>query len=36
LATSPRLPETMFDNLYAELPGAYAAQRRELKEASHG
>src|SRR5215510_2660181 len=36
LATSPRLPETMFDNLYAELPEAYAAQRRELKEASHG
>jgi hypothetical protein len=26
----------MFDNLYAELPEAYAAQRRELKEASHG
>jgi 2-oxoisovalerate dehydrogenase E1 component alpha subunit len=36
LATSPRLPETMFDNLYAELPEAYATQRRELKEASHG
>jgi hypothetical protein len=26
----------MFDNLYAELPEAYATQRRELKEASHG
>ena len=36
LATSPRSPDTMFDNLYAELPGAYAAQRRELTEVSHG
>ena len=30
LATGPRAPETMFDHLYAELPGVYAAQRREL------
>src|SRR6266849_1818104 len=31
LAVKPRAPETMFDHLYAELPRAYAAQRRELK-----
>jgi pyruvate dehydrogenase E1 component alpha subunit len=30
LATPPRRAETMFDNLYADLPEAYAAQRREL------
>ena len=30
LATPPRRPETMFDNLYADLPVAYAAQRQEL------
>jgi 2-oxoisovalerate dehydrogenase E1 component alpha subunit len=30
LATAPRRPETMFDHLYASLPEAYAAQRREL------
>jgi len=30
LATGPRAPETMFDHLYAELPGVYAGQRREL------
>jgi pyruvate dehydrogenase E1 component alpha subunit len=30
LATSPRAPETMFDHLYAELPGVYAGQRAEL------
>ncbi|WP_247381405.1 MULTISPECIES: pyruvate dehydrogenase (acetyl-transferring) E1 component subunit alpha [unclassified Bradyrhizobium] len=30
LATAPRRPETMFDHLYADLPEAYAAQRREL------
>ncbi len=30
LATKPRRPETMFDNLYARLPRVYAAQRREL------
>jgi pyruvate dehydrogenase E1 component alpha subunit len=28
----PRAPETMFDHLYAELPRAYAAQRRQLEE----
>jgi 2-oxoisovalerate dehydrogenase E1 component alpha subunit len=31
LAVKPRRPETMFDHLYAELPRAYAAQRRELE-----
>jgi 2-oxoisovalerate dehydrogenase E1 component alpha subunit len=36
LATGPRAPETMFDHLYAELPGVYAVQRDELKGASHG
>jgi 2-oxoisovalerate dehydrogenase E1 component alpha subunit len=30
LAAEPRRPETMFDHLYAHLPEAYAAQRREL------
>ena len=30
LTTEPRRPETMFDHLYAELPEAYAGQRREL------
>ena len=30
LATEPRRPETMFDHLYAVLPEAQAAQRREL------
>jgi len=30
LATSPRAAETMFDHLYAELPGVYAGQRAEL------
>ncbi|WP_027575081.1 pyruvate dehydrogenase (acetyl-transferring) E1 component subunit alpha [Bradyrhizobium sp. WSM1743] len=30
LATEPRRPETMFDHLYADLPEAYVAQRREL------
>jgi len=32
LVVRPRAPETMFDHLYAELPRAYAAQRRELEE----
>ena len=32
LLVKPRAPETMFDHLYAELPRAYAAQRRELEE----
>ena len=30
LATGPRVPATMFDHLYAELPRAYAGQRQEL------
>lgn len=30
LAAPARAPETMFDHLYAELPGVYAGQRREL------
>jgi TPP-dependent pyruvate/acetoin dehydrogenase alpha subunit len=30
LATGPHDPQTIFDHLYAELPRAYAAQRREL------
>jgi 2-oxoisovalerate dehydrogenase E1 component alpha subunit len=34
LAMGPRLPETMFDNLYAELPRAYVEQRNEVKGAS--
>jgi pyruvate dehydrogenase E1 component alpha subunit len=36
LATPARAPESMFDHLYAELPQVYAAQRDELKGASHG
>jgi 2-oxoisovalerate dehydrogenase E1 component alpha subunit len=31
LLVKPRAPETMFDHLYAKLPRAYAAQRRELE-----
>ena len=31
LLVKQRAPETMFDHLYAELPRAYAAQRRELE-----
>lgn len=31
LAAEPRSPESMFNHLYAELPQAYAAQRRELE-----
>jgi pyruvate dehydrogenase E1 component alpha subunit len=34
LASSPRAPETMFDNLYAELPRSYAGQRAELSGGS--
>jgi len=30
LATEPRRPEPMFDHLYADLPEAYVAQRRQL------
>jgi pyruvate dehydrogenase E1 component alpha subunit len=32
LAIGPRPPETMFDHLYARLPGAYAAQRKEIED----
>jgi len=35
LGTTPRAPETMFENLYAELPRAYASQRDELKGAAN-
>jgi pyruvate dehydrogenase E1 component alpha subunit len=31
LAIPPRKPAAMFDHLYAELPGAFAAQRAELE-----
>src|SRR5439155_9232831 len=34
LAVGPRAPETMFDHLYAELPKAYAGQRRQLEGGS--
>lgn len=34
LATGPRPPETMFDHLYAELPGTYAGQRDDMKGGS--
>ncbi len=30
LKTAPRAPETMFDHLYAELPGIYAGQRKDV------
>jgi 2-oxoisovalerate dehydrogenase E1 component alpha subunit len=30
LATPARSPETMFDHLYAQLPGVYSGQRRQL------
>jgi pyruvate dehydrogenase E1 component alpha subunit len=33
LATPPRAPETMFDHLYAALPGVYRSQRDELRGA---
>jgi 2-oxoisovalerate dehydrogenase E1 component alpha subunit len=32
LAIGPRPPESMFDHLYARLPGAYAAQRKEIED----
>jgi pyruvate dehydrogenase E1 component alpha subunit len=35
LATAPRAPETMFDHLYAALPNAYAAQRKEVEDTPH-
>jgi 2-oxoisovalerate dehydrogenase E1 component alpha subunit len=34
LATGPRPAATMFDHLYATLPAAYAAQRRQVEEQS--
>lgn len=34
LAMNQRLPKSMFDHLYAELPHAYVGQRNELKGAS--
>ena len=33
LATTPRAPESMFDHLYAVLPGAYRGQRDDLRGA---
>ncbi len=36
LATEARAPETMFDHLYGELPGAYAWQRDEVRGDSDG
>jgi len=36
LTTAPRRPESMFDHLYAKLPEAYAAQRRELAGEHNG
>jgi pyruvate dehydrogenase E1 component alpha subunit len=35
LATPARAPETMFDHLYAELPGIYRSQRDELRGAPY-
>ena len=32
LAIGPRPAESMFDHLYARLPGAYAAQRKEIED----
>lgn len=32
LAIKPRAPQSMFDNLYARLPAAYAAQRQEIED----
>jgi 2-oxoisovalerate dehydrogenase E1 component alpha subunit len=32
LATGPRPAETMFDYLYARLPGVYAGQRKEIED----
>jgi 2-oxoisovalerate dehydrogenase E1 component alpha subunit len=36
LATGPRAPETMFDQLYAKLPGVYAGQRAQVRSARNG
>lgn len=35
LAAAPRLPQTMFDHLYAKLPDAYARQRKEVEDRSN-
>jgi 2-oxoisovalerate dehydrogenase E1 component alpha subunit len=35
LAATPRPPQTMFDYLYAELPGVYTAQRKEIEDRSN-
>jgi 2-oxoisovalerate dehydrogenase E1 component alpha subunit len=35
LATGPRLPQTMFDHLYARLPDAYAGQRKDVEDQTH-
>jgi 2-oxoisovalerate dehydrogenase E1 component alpha subunit len=36
LSVGARAPESMFDQLYAELPAVYAVQRQELCEKPHG
>jgi 2-oxoisovalerate dehydrogenase E1 component alpha subunit len=35
LSTGPRLPQTMFDHLYARLPDAYAGQRKDVEDQTH-
>lgn len=35
LAIGPRMPQTMFDHLYAKLPSAFAAQRKEIADRSN-
>lgn len=35
LAIGPRAPATMFDHLYSTLPPVYAAQRKEIEDASN-
>jgi 2-oxoisovalerate dehydrogenase E1 component subunit alpha len=35
LAIGPRPPQTMFDHLYAELPSAYASQRKDVEDRSN-
>jgi 2-oxoisovalerate dehydrogenase E1 component alpha subunit len=36
LAAGPRAPESMFDQLYAKLPGVYAGQRAQVGSARDG
>jgi pyruvate dehydrogenase E1 component alpha subunit len=36
LAAGPRPPESMFDQLYAKLPGVYAGQRAQVGSARDG